>query len=139
MTVLNVYGSLFYAGARTFESELPLVGLAEKPVVVIRIRGRAAMGATAFSVLSSYAARLDERGGQLYLSGVEPALVAQFEQSGRVGASPIRLVGATPVIGESTRKAMAEGAAAYLCKPLDLAEFLAAVDDVLEQADTRWG
>jgi len=118
VTVLNVYGSLFYAGARTFESELPLVGLAEKPVVVIRVRGRAVLGATAFSVLSSYAARLDEQGGRLYLSGVEPALLAQFEQSGRVGASgPIRLVEATPVIGESTRKAMAEGEAYLITEP----------------------
>jgi SulP family sulfate permease len=118
VTVLNVYGSLFYAGARTFENELPLVGVAEKPVVVIRIRGRAVMGATAFSVLSSYASRLDERGGRLYLSGVDPSLVAQFEQSGRVGASgPIRLVEATPVIGESTRRAMAEGEAYLITEP----------------------
>jgi len=118
VTVLNVYGSLFYAGARTFESELPAVGIAEKPVVVIRIRGRGALGATAFSVLSSYAARLDERGGRLYLSGVEPTLVTQFEQSGRVGASgPIRLVEATPVVGESTRKAMAEGEAYLITEP----------------------
>lgn len=120
VTVLNVYGSLFYAGARTFENELPLVGLAEKPVVVIRVRGRAVLGATAFSVLSSYAARLDERGGRLYLSGVDPVLLAQFEKSGRVGASgPIRLVEATPVIGESTRRAMAEGEAYLISEPED--------------------
>lgn len=118
VTVLNVYGSLFYAGARTFEAELPVVGLADKPVVVVRIRGRGAIGATAFSVLSSYAASLDERGGRLYLSGVDPALVTQFEQSGRVGATgPIRLIEATPVVGESTRKAMAEGEAYLITEP----------------------
>jgi SulP family sulfate permease len=123
VTVLNVYGSLFYAGARTFENELPLVGAAEKPVVVIRIRGRAVMGATAFSVLSSYASRLDERGGRLYLSGVDARLVAQFEQSGRVGASgPLRLIEATPVVGESTRRAMAEGEAYLITEPEEPAD-----------------
>jgi SulP family sulfate permease len=76
------------------------------------------MGATAFSVLSSYASRLDERGGRLYLSGVDARLVAQFEQSGRVGASgPLRLIEATPVVGESTRRAMAEGEAYLITEP----------------------
>lgn len=109
VTVLNVYGSLFYAGARTFETELPTVGAAEKPVVIIRIRGRSMLGATAFSVLSSYARELDARGGRLYLSGAEPGLVSQFEDSGRLATDgPLRVLEATPRLGESTRQAMAQ-------------------------------
>jgi SulP family sulfate permease len=118
VTVLNIYGSLFYAGARTFERELPRVGDAEKPVVVIRMRGRTAMGATAFSVLSSYAGELDRQGGRLYLSGVDHDLVVHFEQSGRVAASaPLRLIEATPTLGESTRKAIAEAQSFLIEEP----------------------
>jgi SulP family sulfate permease len=121
VTVLNVYGSLFYAGARTFENELPSVGDAEKPVVIIRIRGRTMMGATAFSILSSYAGEVGARGGRVYLSGVDHALVQQFADSGRVASSgPLRIVEATPRIGESTRSAISE-AEAFLIDEPDLA------------------
>ncbi len=118
VTVLNIYGSLFYAGARTFQHELPRIGLAEKPVVIIRMRGRTVMGATAFSVLSSYAGELDRQGGRLYLSGVDHDLLSQFEESGRVEASaPIRLVQATPTLGESTRRALAEAESFLIEEP----------------------
>src|SRR5262249_21672103 len=40
VVVLDVYGSLFYAGARTLQARLPLVGDAEAPMVVLRLRGR---------------------------------------------------------------------------------------------------
>ena len=112
VTVLDVYGSIFYAGARTLEETMPSPVGAEAPVVIIRMRGRTMMGATAFSVLSRYAGRLDNVGGRLYLSGVAPELVAQFKDSGRVEASsPLKLVEATPVLGESTRLAMEKGEA----------------------------
>lgn len=114
ITVLDVYGSIFYAGARTLEETLPSPSGATNPVVIIRLRGRSMMGATAFSVLSGYAGRLDDVGGRLYLSGVTPELVTQFRDSGRVEASsPLKLVEATPILGESTRRAM-EKAEAFL-------------------------
>jgi SulP family sulfate permease len=109
VTVLNTYGSLFYAGARTFQNALPAVGDAEEAVVVIRLRGRTVIGATAFAVLSSYANELAAGGGRLYLSGVAPELVAQFERAGRIeSGGPIRVVEATPTLGESTRRAIDE-------------------------------
>lgn len=117
VTVLNVYGSLFYAGARTFEDKLPAVGEAENAVVVVRMRGRAVVGATAFAVLSAYAADLDERGGRLYLSGVDHDLVAQFERSGRIQTTgPLRIFEATATMGESTREAIASGEAFLLAE-----------------------
>jgi sulfate permease, SulP family len=120
VTVLNVYGSLFYAGARTFEGLLPRVGEARRPVVVIRIRGKSVVGATAFAVLSAYAEQLAEHDGRLYLSGVDQKLMTQFKQSGRIGSSgPIRLVGATPALGESTRQAMADANAFLLAAAAD--------------------
>lgn len=105
VTILQVYGSLFYAGARTLEEELPVPDGADSPVVVIRIRGRVMMGATAFSVLSKYAASLDEHGGRLYLSGVAPELMQQFAESGRVTSSdPLKLKEATAVMGGSQQR-----------------------------------
>lgn len=108
VTVLNVHGSLFYVGARTFERQLPRP--AERAVVVVRVRGRSMLGATAFAILSDYAGALDALGGRLYLSGVSHELVEQFAASGRVtGHGPITVVEASPVIGEATRRAIAEG------------------------------
>ena len=109
VTVLDIYGSLFYAGARTLEEALPQVGSAESPVVIIRLRGRSAMGATAFSVISRYAGRLGDAGGRLYLSGVAPELVSHFKESGRIEASdPVKIIEATATLGESTREAIAK-------------------------------
>ena len=120
VTVLNLYGSLFYAGARTLENDLPPPGDAERPVVVLRIRGTATVGATAFSILSSYADELSARGGRLYLSGVDRALVEQFESSGRIEATgSITLVEATPTIGESTRAAVEEANTFLLSAPIE--------------------
>jgi SulP family sulfate permease len=69
VTVLDVYGSLFYAGARTLQARLPEVGDAEAPAVVLRLRGRTTLGATLFRILAAYAEQLAAAGGRLYLSG----------------------------------------------------------------------
>ena len=109
VTVLHTYGSLFYAGARTLQARLPLIGDAVGPVVVIRIRGRSMLGATAFKVLKDYAERLGEVEGMLYLSGVDPAVVRQFQRTGYVSTEgPLHLIEATSQIGESTRAAIGE-------------------------------
>lgn len=120
ITVLQIYGSLFYAGARTFEAALPVVGNAENPAVIIRLRGRTVVGATAFSILSSYASELEEQGGRLYLSGVDHALLKQFDESGRIAASsPIRMFEATPQLGQSTRAALSDAEAFLISEAPD--------------------
>jgi SulP family sulfate permease len=106
VTVLDVYGSLFYAGARTLDARLPDPAGAVAPVVVLRLRGRTSLGATGLTVLSAYAARLDDVGGRLYLSGVDRALVEQFKQAGHLDTGgPIRVFEATAILGESTAQA----------------------------------
>jgi len=120
--VLDVYGSLFYAGARSLEAALPEPGNAHDAVVVLRLRGRASLGATAFTVLAHYADRLGERGGRVYASGVDPELAAKFEQvidlrlRERIAVYPAR-----PVIGESTADAMAH-AEAWLVRGVEAAQ-----------------
>jgi len=105
--VLDVYGSLFYAGARTLQARLPDPAGAEHPVVMLRLRGRTTLGATFFSVVSKYAERLDAQGGRLYVTGLDPQLAERLR---RPGDDPLlgtaRLYEATPVIGESTLAAM---------------------------------
>src|SRR5262249_5450660 len=106
---LDVYGSLFYAGAKTLEVRLPDPGEAEAAVVVLRLRGRTSLGATGLAVLARYGDRLAAGGGRLYLSGVDPALVDQLRRSGRVDEDgPVQIVEATEVLGESTNRAYAE-------------------------------
>ena len=53
--MLDVYGSLFFAGARTLEANLPSTAGASRPVVVLRLRGRTRVGATLIDALDEYA------------------------------------------------------------------------------------
>ncbi len=106
VTMLDVYGSLFYAGARTLQARLPDPAGSQEPVVVLRLRGRTSLGATAFLVLGDYAEKLRDVGGRLYLSGVDPELVAQMRRSRRVeAAGKVEVYEATPRLGESTMEA----------------------------------
>jgi SulP family sulfate permease len=107
VTILDVYGSLLYAGARTLQARLPNPAGAKRPVVVLRLRGRTTLGATFLLVVSGYARSLAAVGGRLYISGVDRQMVEWFRNSQRVDVDgPIRIVAATDVIGESTRRAI---------------------------------
>ncbi|WP_173930970.1 SulP family inorganic anion transporter [Chelativorans sp. Marseille-P2723] len=109
VTVLDVYGHLFYAGARTLERLLPRPGDANRPVVVLRLRGLTSMGATLQDVLSDYADKLSSRGGRLYLTGVRPEVRVQVNRANRLDLSgPVTMLEATATRGESTRRAVAE-------------------------------
>jgi SulP family sulfate permease len=109
VTVLDVYGSLLYAGARTLQARLPEPSGAREPVVVLRMRGRTTLGATFFVVVSGYAGRLQAQGGRLYVSGVDPALADQMRRNGKVAAAgPVALYEAEPIVGASTRAAVSD-------------------------------
>jgi SulP family sulfate permease len=104
--LLDIYGSLYYAGARTLQAHLPDPGGTVRPAVVIRLRGRALLGATSYAVLSDYAARVTAVGGRLYLTGLEPEVLAQVQRNRMVeGAGDVRLFQATDVIGEASLEA----------------------------------
>lgn len=109
VTVLNVYGHLFYAGARTLEHRLPRPAGEQSPVVILRLRGRTNLGATLVDVLVHYADELHASGGRLYLSGIDPSAHEQVIRTGKLRlAGPVRLYEATPVLGESTRTALSD-------------------------------
>ncbi|MFC9787072.1 SulP family inorganic anion transporter [Rhodococcus sp. NPDC127528] len=103
VVVLDVYGSLFYAGAKTLQVRLPDPGDAESPEVVLRLRGRTTLGATFFRVIADYADKLDRRGGLLYLSGLTPEALEFWDQE-RLDSQGVVLetFEATDRIGEST-------------------------------------
>jgi len=107
VTVLDVYGHLFFAGVRTLERLLPLPDKdAIHPVVILRLRGRATLGATLEEVLANYADKLEAAGGRLYLTGLsseahnEVVNMAKLHLSGPAWPYPL-----TPIVGESTQKA----------------------------------
>jgi SulP family sulfate permease len=106
VTALDVYGSLFYAGARTLQAKLPAPAETANPVVVLRRRGRSTFGATFVAVVADYAERLDAVGGRLYLSGLEPDVADMVRRTSKVALSgPVRIFQATDLVGESTQAA----------------------------------
>ncbi|GID98232.1 SulP family inorganic anion transporter [Amorphoplanes digitatis] len=106
VVLLDVYGSLFYAGARTLQARLPDPGRAENPAVVLRLRGRTMLGATAFAVLSDYAERLATAGGRLYLSGIDPLALQQLRSNQTVEqVTGVRIFEADETVGESSLQA----------------------------------
>lgn len=110
--VLDVYGSLFYAGARTLQARLPEVGEARRPAVVLRLRGRTSLGATFFRVLATYAEQVGAAGGRLYVSGLDPDMADLLARTVPVTVEPPdRVFGATPVLGEATWAALHEAQA----------------------------
>ena len=109
VTVLDIYGHLFYAGARTLEQQLPAPEGTQSPVVVLRMRGYNSFGATLLDVLSDYAEKLKAVGGRLYLSGMSEAAYDQVVESGRIKLmGPVHAYEAEPVIWESTTEAVAD-------------------------------
>jgi sulfate permease, SulP family len=103
VTMLDVYGSLFYAGARTLQDRLPDPAGSRSPAVVLRLRGRTTLGATFFAVVTDYATRLSAVGGRLFLSGVDPVVARQLRESGWMGDEElIETIEATEIVGESS-------------------------------------
>lgn len=109
VTVLFVEGSLFFAGARTLAERLPSPRGTERPVVVLRLRGRTRVGATLIEVLDSYADDLAEVGGRLYISGVDRALAAQLQRAGKLDLGrSVQLVPEEAILGTSTERAITD-------------------------------
>lgn len=127
VTVLDVYGSLFFAGARTLADALPRVDGSTRPVVVLRLRGRTQVGATLIEVLDEYADEIADAGGRLYLSGVDDDVSDQLRQAGKLDLDhSVHMVPADAVLGNSTRQALA-AAHAWLgraqARPLEMEDW----------------
>lgn len=112
VTVLDVYGDLFYAGARTLEERLPSARGARRPVVVLRLRGRTAAGATLIDVLANYAHDLRRAEGRLYITGIRGEAFRRLVTDTKLDRSGVvHVCKATAVLGESTFEAVADARA----------------------------
>ena len=96
VTVLDIYGSLFFAAAPAIKAGLPAVGETHCPVVVLRLRGRGTLHSAMIAVLRDYAEECAACGGRLYLAGVGPEMEDQLRRTGLVGMlGPDAVVAAT--------------------------------------------
>ena len=112
ITVLDVYGSLFFAGARTLADKLPSPAGTRAPVLVLRLRGRTRIGSTLIEVLDEYADDLAEVGGRLYLSGVDDDVAEQLRRSEKFDLdTSVHIHEAGATLGESTTQAHASAGA----------------------------
>ena len=108
LTVLHVYGSLFFAAAKNMEEMLPAVGDATHAVVAMNLRGKSEIGSTFVTVLQRYSQALQARQGKLMLVGVDPGVRDQLAKTG-----VLKIIGdenvfvATPQLGAALNRAVA--------------------------------
>ena len=79
ITVLQVYGTLFYATADKLAEKLPSPQGAERPVVILRLRSQRSIGSTFISMLEHYATQVQASGGKLMLTGINRKVLHQLE------------------------------------------------------------
>jgi SulP family sulfate permease len=84
VTVLQPYGSLFYAAAKTFEENLPVADKAREAVVIFVLRGYDDFGSTMIGVMDRYVRVIMQNGGIVKLAGVSEAVISQLERTGLV-------------------------------------------------------
>jgi SulP family sulfate permease len=110
VTILEIYGSIFYAGARTLGQRLPAVGDAQHAVVILRLRGHGEIGSTFLNVVGGYAGKIRANGGRLLLSGIDPDAKQRLVDTGHleaIGADNVYT--ADEIIEHSTDAAFAAG------------------------------
>jgi sulfate permease, SulP family len=82
VTILDIYGSLFFAAAPRLKESLPAVEGSHRPVVVLRLRGRGTLHSATIAMLRDYAAECAACGGRVYLAGVGPEMEHQLRRTG---------------------------------------------------------
>ena len=81
--MLQPYGSLSFAAASAFESQLPAVASASgNSVVIVRLRGRTDLGTTFMQVLCRYGAALSDACSKLVLVSASKQIQDQLRAAG---------------------------------------------------------
>lgn len=107
LTVLQVYGSLFFAAAKNLEEMLPAVENTTRAAVILTLRGRTEIGSTFVTVLRRYNQTLHAHEGNLFLAGVDEAVHNQLAKTGllkEIGEANV--FPATPQLGEALNTAI---------------------------------
>ena len=81
LTLLHIYGSLFFAATKNLEDVLPDAEGTSHAVVAIVLRGHDEIGSTFLTVLEHYAKVLQDHDSKLLLVGVNPAVLDQLAQT----------------------------------------------------------
>jgi SulP family sulfate permease len=85
ITLLVPYGSLFFATAPLFESQLPEVTAESvRAVVILNLRGETDLGSTFLAVVERYALELQRQGSKLMLAAVAPVVQEQLIRTGLI-------------------------------------------------------
>lgn len=84
VTVVDIYGSMFYAGVELVDALLPSVAGSVRPCLVVRLRGHSELGSTAIGMLRRYHGQIEAAGGRLILAGVEMDLMKRLALTGFV-------------------------------------------------------
>ncbi|MCL4829566.1 MAG: STAS domain-containing protein [Caldilinea sp.] len=107
LTVLQVYGSLFFAAAKNLEEMLPAAENTTRAAVILTLRGRTEIGSTFVTVLRRYNQTLHAHDGNLFLAGVDEAVHNQLAKTGllkEIGEANV--FPATPQLGEALNTAI---------------------------------
>jgi len=105
--LLSPVGSLFFAGAAEFEEDLPSVEDTDRPVVLLRMRGRDEVGSTFMRVIARYASSLKAKQGKLVLVGVSEPVYHQLEKTGLLHElGEENVYRATSILGDSAFEAL---------------------------------
>lgn len=120
LTLLQIYGSLFFAAAKTIEETLPDVSNTDRAVIALILRGRTEIGSTFVTVLRRYVEALNAQNGRLMLVGIDARVHEQLKKTGLaevIGAENIFL--STPRLGEAMNRAIAHADAWLEQAPTD--------------------
>lgn len=102
VTVVDVYGPLYFAAARTLRERLPDPASAQDAALVVRVRGNGQIGPTFIEELNGYATDLREHGGRLYVCGMTPEVAERMKRAGRLDLDEgVRLVPGEEYLGSS--------------------------------------
>lgn len=110
VTVVDIYGSVFYAGVDLVDKLLPAVADSRRPCLIVRLRGRSEIGSTALLMLRRYHEQIVAAGGRMILAGVDEALLVRLVSTGLVAElGEENVLVRTDVVFESTDAAHAAG------------------------------
>jgi SulP family sulfate permease len=110
VTIIDIYGSVFYADTEAIDAKLPEVRGAQRAVLVVRLRGRGELGSSAIALLRRWAQQLQEGGGGLLLAGVGARMSDQLERTGIAALlGPGNIYPAKSMVYRSTEEALESG------------------------------
>ncbi len=110
VSIIDIYGSVFYADTEAINAKLPDVRGTHGAVLVVRLRGRGELGSSALGLFRAWAEQLKEGGGALLLAGVGEKMDDQLERTGiadLLGADGI--FPAHSLVYQSTEEALEAG------------------------------